>query len=110
MDILKAFGLFVLTAVMEIAGCYFPYLWLKQGFSAWWLVPGALFLVAFAGLLTLHPQAAGRVYAAYGGIYVSVALCWLWLVDGVRPTMTDFVGVALCLLGMAVILFGSRYA
>jgi small multidrug resistance family-3 protein len=110
MELFKVLGLFVLTAVAEIVGCYLPYLWLKQDRSAWLLLPAALSLAAFVWLLTLHPHAAGRVYAAYGGVYVSVALLWLWLVDAVRPTVTDAVGVAVCLLGMAIIVFGPRYA
>jgi small multidrug resistance family-3 protein len=107
---LKTFGLFVVTAVAEIVGCYLPYLWLKQGRSAWLLVPAALSLAAFAWLLTLHPHAAGRVYAAYGGVYISVALAWLWAVDSVRPAITDWIGVGVCLVGMAIIMFGPRYA
>lgn len=110
MELFKVLGLFVLTAVAEIVGCYLPYLWLKQDRSAWLLLPAALSLAAFVWLLTLHPHAAGRVYAAYGGVYVSVALLWLWLVDTVRPTLTDVVGVAVILLGMAIIMFGPRYA
>ncbi|HEY0974203.1 MAG TPA: YnfA family protein [Solimonas sp.] len=110
MDVLKVFGLFVVTALAEIVGCYLPYLWLREGRSAWLLVPAALSLALFAWLLTLHPQAAGRVYAAYGGVYVGVALLWLWAVDAVRPTATDLIGAAVCLLGMAIILFGPRPA
>ena len=110
MEPFKVLGLFVLTAVAEIVGCYLPYLWLKQERSAWLLLPAALSLAAFVWLLTLHPHAAGRVYAAYGGVYVSIALLWLLLVDAVRPTLTDVVGVAVCLLGMAIIMFGPRYA
>lgn len=110
LDLFKTLGLFILTAVAEIVGCYLPYLWLKQGRSAWLLVPAALSLAAFAWLLTLHPQAAGRVYAAYGGVYVGVALAWLWVVDAIRPTATDWVGVAVCLLGMLIIMFGPRPA
>jgi small multidrug resistance family-3 protein len=105
---MKTFALFVLTALAEIMGCYLPYLWLRQGKSPWLLVPAAISLAAFAWLLTLHPTAAGRVYAAYGGIYVSVALGWLWLVDGVTPGRWDYVGVALCLFGMGVIMFAPR--
>ncbi|HET8883423.1 MAG TPA: YnfA family protein [Solimonas sp.] len=105
---LKVFALFVITAAAEITGCYLPYLWLRQNRSAWLLVPAALSLAAFAWLLTLHPQAAGRVYAAYGGVYVGVALFWLWAVDSIRPTLTDFVGVAVCVLGMLIIMFGPR--
>jgi small multidrug resistance family-3 protein len=105
--IVKILGLFVATALAEIVGCYLPYLWLKQGRSAWLLVPAAISLMLFAWLLTLHPYAAGRVYAAYGGVYVSVALLWLWTVDGVRPTVTDWIGGGICLVGMAVTVLGA---
>lgn len=110
MEIVKTFGLFIITALAEIIGCYLPYLWLKQGQSVWLLVPAAVSLAAFAWLLTLHPYAAGRVYAAYGGVYISVALLWLWAVDSVRPTVTDWVGVSVCLLGTCIIMFGPRAA
>jgi small multidrug resistance family-3 protein len=108
-EVLKTSGLFVLTALAEITGCYLPYLWLKQGHSAWLLLPAAVSLGIFAWLLTLHLHAAGRVYAAYGGVYVSVALVWLWAVDSVKPSATDWIGVAVCLLGMMIIMFGPRY-
>ena len=105
---MKTFGLFVLTALAEIVGCYLPYLWLKQGRTAWLLVPAALSLALFAWLLTFHDTAAGRVYAAYGGVYVATALAWLWMVDGVRPTGWDVGGVAVVLLGMGIIMFQPR--
>lgn len=108
MDLARVGGLFVITALAEIVGCYLPYLWLRQGKSVWLLVPAACSLAAFAWLLTLHPTASGRVYAAYGGVYVTIAIVWLWLVDGVRPTPTDLIGVLLCLVGMAVIMLGTR--
>jgi small multidrug resistance family-3 protein len=107
--VLNTFGLFVLTALAEIVGCYLPYLWLKQGRSIWLLLPAALSLALFAWLLTLHPTAAGRVYAAYGGVYVAVALLWLWLVDGIRPTAWDLVGGSVALLGMAIIMLAPRH-
>ena len=99
----KLAGLFALTAVAEIVGCYLPWLVLKQDRSAWLLVPAALSLAAFAWLLTLHPTAAGRTYAAYGGMYIAVALLWLRLVDGVALTRWDVSGAAIALVGMAVI-------
>lgn len=108
MEILKTFGLFFVTALAEIIGCYLPYLWLKEGKSIWLLLPAAISLAAFAWLLTLHPQVAGRVYAAYGGVYISVALLWLWAVDAVRPTVTDWVGVSVCLAGVVIIIWGSQ--
>jgi len=107
---LKTFGLFALTALAEILGCYLPWLWLRQNGSVWLLLPAALALTAFAWLLTLHPTASGRIYAAYGGVYVSAALLWLWLVDGVKPSRWDLIGVSLCLGGMLVIIWGSRNA
>jgi small multidrug resistance family-3 protein len=110
MELLRTFALFVATAVAEIVGCYLPYLWLKQGRSAWLLVPAAASLAVFAYLLSLHPTAAGRVYAAYGGVYIAVAIAWLWAVDKVKPTTTDWIGVGVCLLGMAIIMLGARSA
>lgn len=108
MDLLKTVALFVATALAEIVGCYLPYLWLKQDKSAWLLLPAAASLALFAWLLTLHPTAAGRVYAAYGGVYISVAMVWLMLVDKVRPCATDWLGVAVSLVGMAIIILGPR--
>ncbi|APW44813.1 hypothetical protein RS694_10845 [Rhodoferax saidenbachensis] len=105
---LKTLGLFATTAVAEILGCYLVWLWLAQGRAIWLLLPAALSLAAFAWLLTLHPSAAGRVYAAYGGVYIGMALVWLWLVDGIQPSTTDWVGAAVSLLGMGIIMFGPR--
>ncbi|WP_201536375.1 YnfA family protein [Psychrobacter ciconiae] len=105
---LKTLALFALTALAEIIGCYLPYLWLKEGKSAWLLVPSILSLMAFVWLLTLHPAAAGRVYAAYGGVYVSMAILWLWAVDGIRPTSWDMIGAGVALLGMAIIMFAPK--
>ena len=108
--ILKTLGLFAVTAVAEIVGCYLPYLWLKRNGSAWLLVPAIASLALFAWLLTLHPTAAGRVYAAYGGVYVAVAILWLWIVDGTRPTLWDVVGATVAVAGMAIIMIGPRAA
>lgn len=108
MDLLKTFLLFAFTAIAEIVGCYLPYLWLKQGKSAWLLVPAGASLALFAWLLSLHPTAAGRVYAAYGGVYIGVAILWLMLVDKVRPVPSDWLGVAVSLVGMAIIMLGRR--
>jgi small multidrug resistance family-3 protein len=104
----KTLGLFFITAVMEILGCYLPYLWLKEDKSPWLLLPAAVCLGIFAWLLSFHPTAAGRVYASYGGVYICVAILWLWIVDGIRPTLWDIVGVLVALLGMAIIMFAPR--
>lgn len=105
---MKTLLLFVLTAVAEIVGCYLPSLWLREQRSAWLLLPAGASLAAFVWLLSLHPQASGRVYAAYGGVYIAVALLWLWAMQSIRPTRWDLLGGGLCLLGMAVIMFAPR--
>ena len=107
MIILKTLGLFVVTALAEIVGCYLPYLWLKKDGSPLLLVVAAVSLALFVWLLSLHPAAAGRVYAAYGGVYVAVALLWLWHIDGVSPTAWDLAGVAVTLVGMGIIVWGG---
>lgn len=100
--------LFIVTAVAEIVGCYLPWLWLRQQGSPWLLIPAAASLALFAWLLTLHPAASGRIYAAYGGVYVVCALGWLWVVDGEPLRLTDWVGAGLALAGMGVIASGWR--
>jgi small multidrug resistance family-3 protein len=105
---LERVGLFVLTAIAEIAGCYLPYLWLRHERPLWYLAPAALSLGAFAYLLTLHPASAGRTYAAYGGVYVAVAVLWMWLAEGQRPDRWDLIGAGVALCGMALIVFGPR--
>ncbi|QHE86768.1 YnfA family protein [Hydrogenophaga sp. BPS33] len=103
MDALRIAGLFAVTAVAEIVGCYLTWWVFKQGKAWWWLLPAALALGLFAWLLTLHPSATGRIYAAYGGMYIAVALVWLRVVDGVMLTRWDVAGAAIALTGMAVI-------
>jgi small multidrug resistance family-3 protein len=107
MVLLKTFALFVLTALAEILGCYLPYLWLRRGGTAWLLVPAMVSLASFAWLLSLHPAAAGRVYAAYGGVYIAVALLWLWRIDGVALTRWDVTGAVIALAGMGIIVWGG---
>lgn len=107
---LKTIALFIVTAIAEIVGCYLPYLWLTQNKSPLLLIPAAVSLALFAWLLSLHPAAAGRVYAAYGGVYIFVAIFWLWLVDGIKPTYWDLLGAGVALVGMAIIMFSPRNA
>lgn len=103
MDVIRLSLLFAITAVAEILGCYLPWLVVKQGKSPMLLFPAALSLAMFAWLLTLHPTAAGRTYAAYGGMYIAVALIWLHFVDGIALTRWDLLGAGIALVGMAVI-------
>lgn len=101
--------LYPLAALAEIAGCFAFWAWLKLDRSPLWLIPGILSLALFAWLLTLVPSdAAGRAYAAYGGVYIAASLGWLWLIEGQRPDRFDLTGAAICLVGAAVILLPSR--
>ncbi|WP_239451621.1 YnfA family protein [Elioraea rosea] len=97
------------VAVAEIAGCFAFWAWARLGRSGWWLVPGMMALAAFAWALTrVEVEAAGRAYAAYGGVYIAASLLWLWAVEGLRPDRWDIVGAAVCLAGAAIILLGPR--
>lgn len=107
--VLLASALFSATAVAEIAGCFAIYAWLRLGRSPWWVMPGAVSLALFAWLLTLHPlSGAGRVYAAYGGVYITASLVWLWFVEHQRLDRWDLLGAALCLAGASIIFFAPR--
>lgn len=111
--VLKTTALFVVTALAEIAGCFLPYVWLRKGGSAWLLAPAAACVAAFVWLLSLHPAASGRVYAAYGGVcfllrpsrparHNATALVWLRVVDGVKLSIFDWAGAGIALLGMGI--------
>ena len=103
--------LYIAAAGAEIAGCFSFWAWWRLDRSLLWLVPGTLSLVIFAWLLALTPaDAAGRTYAAYGGIYIAASLAWLWLAEGVRPDRWDMAGAVLCVCGASVILFAPRGA
>ena len=108
MIIFKTSLLFIVTAIAEILGCYLPFLWLKEGKSIWLLLPACLSLGIFVWLLTLHDTNAGRTYDDYGGVYVSVALFWLWLVEGSRTDRWDALGLCVILIGSGIIFFSPH--
>jgi small multidrug resistance family-3 protein len=100
---------YVGAAVAEIIGCFAFWAWLRLGKPAWWLIPGCVSLVLFAYLLTLvDSTAAGRAYAAYGGVYIVASLAWLWSVEGLRPDRWDVAGAAISIVGAAIIIAGPR--
>lgn len=106
---MKGFLWYFLAASCEIAGCFAFWAWLRLGKHVLWTLPGVVLLIAFALALTrIDSSAAGRAYAAYGGIYILSSLLWLWLVEETRPDQWDTIGAAICLLGAGVILFGPR--
>ncbi len=97
--------------VPEIAGCFAFWAWFRMDRSAWWLLPGVLALVLFAYLLArIEADAAGRAFAAYGGVYITASLGWLWLVEDTQPDRWDLLGALICLGGATVILFAPRVA
>lgn len=99
------------AAFAEIAGCFAFWAWIRDGRSAWWIVPGIGALILFAWLLTFVPAAAaGRAFAAYGGVYIAASLAWMWVVEKTRPDNWDLVGAGLCIVGAAVILVAPRSA
>lgn len=100
---------FIVAATAEIAGCFAFWAWIRLGRSVWWLAPGMVSLIVFATALTfVQAEAAGRAYAAYGGVYIAASLVWLWAVEGFRPDRWDLTGAAICLAGVSVILFAPR--
>ena len=100
---------YISAAIAEIAGCFAFWAWLRLDKSIWWLAPGMVSLALFAYLLTLvDSAAAGRAYAAYGGVYIAASLAWLWIVEGVRPDRWDSIGALICLAGVAIIIAAPR--
>lgn len=100
---------YVGAAIGEIAGCFSFWAWLRLGKSPWWILPGLFSLATFAFLLTrVDALAAGRAYAAYGGVYIAASLFWLWIVEDTQPDRWDVLGAIVCLIGAAIILFGPR--
>jgi small multidrug resistance family-3 protein len=107
--IVKTYAWYFVASFAEIGGCFAFWAWLRMGRSGWLVLPGMASLVVFALALTrIEADAAGRAYAAYGGVYILASLCWLWLVEGHPPDRWDVSGVTLCLVGGALILFGPR--
>jgi small multidrug resistance family-3 protein len=106
---MASLGWFTLAALLEIAGCFAFWIWLREGRSAWIAAAGVAGLILFAIVLTrVDSPLAARAYAAYGGIYIAASLAWLWVVEGVRPDRWDTIGAAICIAGAALILLGPR--
>ena len=106
---MRSFLIYGAAALAEIGGCFAFWTWLRSGGHVLWLIPGVMSLTSFAFLLTLIPSdAAGRAFAAYGGVYICASLGWMWAVEGVRPDRFDTLGAAVCLAGAGIILLAPR--
>jgi len=102
-------AIYIAAGFAEIAGCFSFWLWLKEGRSPVYVIPGVAALVLFALLLTrIDSATAGRAYAAYGGVYITASLLWLRLVEGRTPDRWEMVGGLICLGGAGLILFAPR--
>lgn len=106
---MKSIAVYAGAALAEIAGCFAFWAWLRLGASPWWIAPGMVSLALFGYLLTLvESSAAGRAYAAYGGVYIVASLAWLWAAEGMRPDRWDVAGASICLVGAALVLYGPH--
>lgn len=106
---MKPLLIYLVAALAEIGGCFAFWAWLKLDRSPWWALAGTVSLILFALLLTrIDSPAAGRAFAAYGGIYILASVIWMQTVEGVRPDRWDLLGLCLCLTGAAVILWAPR--
>lgn len=108
MALATSIGIFILAGLCEIGGGYLVWLWVREGKPCWIGFVGAVILAGYGAVATWQPSNFGRVYAAYGGIFIALAIIWSWTVDGIRPDKFDLLGVAISLLGMAIILFAPR--
>jgi small multidrug resistance family-3 protein len=110
MSVVKSFLLFVLAGLCEIGGGYLIWLWLKENKPLAYGIAGAIILVLYGVVATWQTASFGRVYAAYGGIFIVMALLWAWKVDGFRPDKYDIIGAAIALLGAGIIIYMPRQA
>ncbi|MDP1769122.1 MAG: YnfA family protein [Nitrospirota bacterium] len=108
MSIVSSMGLYIFAGLCEIGGGYLVWLWLREGRPVWYGIAGAAVLILYGIVPTFQTAHFGRVYAAYGGMFIVLSLLWGWAMDGTRPDRFDSMGAALCLLGMGLIMYAPR--
>ncbi len=106
--ILKSIGFFLLAGFCEIGGGYLIWIWLRENKSLFWALLGAVVLVLYGVVPTLQPAHFGRVYAAYGGVFIALSILWGWIVDRVVPDRYDIIGGIIALVGVGVIMYWPR--
>jgi small multidrug resistance family-3 protein len=108
MEVMKSLAYFILAGIFEIGGGYLMWLWLREGKGLWYGVLGAFILVLYGIVPTLQPANFGRVYAAYGGIFIVLSLLWGWKVDNILPDRFDVIGGFIALFGVLIIMYWPR--
>lgn len=108
MEIIKSLFFFLIAGLCEIGGGYLFWLWRREGKSIWLALFGAIVLIIYGIIPTLQPASFGRVYAAYGGIFIVLSIFWGWYVDKVKPDKFDLIGGAIALIGVLVIMYWPR--
>jgi len=108
MPMAKSIVLFVLAGICEIGGGYLVWLWLREGKHWWFALAGGVILFLYGIIPTHQPAHFGRVYAAYGGVFVVLSLLWGWTVDHRKPDAYDVIGALVCLLGVFLIMYAPR--
>jgi len=107
-SIKKSIGCFILAGLFEIGGGYLIWLWLREGKSIAWAGLGAIILVLYGVVPTLQPAHFGRVYAAYGGVFIALSILWGWKIDGIAPDRLDILGGAVALAGVGILMYWPR--
>lgn len=108
MGIVKSFLIFLLAGLCEIGGGYLVWLWLKADKPLWYGLCGGLILALYGVVATWQVATFGRVYAAYGGLFIVLALLWAWKVDGFKPDRYDIIGAIVALIGACIIIYMPR--
>lgn len=108
MSVIKSFFLFIIAGLLEIGGGYLVWLWIKQDKPFWYGVAGGIILALYGVAATMQTANFGRVYAAYGGIFIAMALLWAWKVDGFKPDKYDIIGAMVALIGAGIIIYMPR--
>ena len=106
--IAKSIFYFLIAGLFEIGGGYLIWLWIREGKPLSYAVIGAIVLIAYGIIPTLQPANFGRVYAAYGGIFIALSIIWGWGIDGIKPDKFDLIGGFIALIGVTVIMYWPR--
>lgn len=108
MDYLKSLSYFIIAGLLEIGGGYLIWIWLKEDKGIIYALLGALALILYGIIPTLQPAHFGRVYAAYGGVFIVLSLLWGWKIDGILPDVFDMIGGGIALIGVGIIMYAPR--